>query len=264
MAPEQYQGLVLDLASRGYVVVGVDHAYEGRGQTVDGRALRPDPERRRPVMGSTGFDSAFMDFYRFRVRERVADFKSVSMALPSVLQWIVGRQTEPIFVENVAVVGHSIGGVAAFEACRTDATFAACVNLDGWALRHPFFSTANPERPSPVMYLGKPLSREPAPESETQRTEMLVREQALRARADSLLTIGGHPHYWVTIWDASHDAFSDGPVRKPGVAAGPRSRHLDAVRSYVSGFLDRYLRGVESGLLSPSFRPDFQASLERR
>ncbi|WP_121710468.1 lipase [Streptomyces sp. E5N91] len=109
-------GLAEELASRGYAVAAVDHAYEAPAIShPDGRmtgclACRRHPEGAR-VAATRAADLRF-------VRERLLRSPG-AVGLPRL---------DP---SRVAVVGHSMGGAAAFETLRTDAGFAAAANLDG-------------------------------------------------------------------------------------------------------------------------------------
>ncbi|SDC79197.1 Dienelactone hydrolase [Actinokineospora iranica] len=104
--------LVDDLASRGYVVVTVDHTYESSGvEFPDGRVARSVVFDREPTL----------DLLRGIVDTRVADVRFVLDSLPDGL---VDRS-------RVAVVGHSAGGFAALQAMHDDPRVRAAVNFDG-------------------------------------------------------------------------------------------------------------------------------------
>jgi predicted dienelactone hydrolase len=103
--------LVEDLASRGYVVVGVDHTPVSPVQFPDRVEL---PQR--------GVDAAQV------MRERVRDTSFVLDELARFPSLDVGR---------VGMVGHSMGGFTAAEAMLTEPRIDAGANLDGSMTREP-------------------------------------------------------------------------------------------------------------------------------
>ena len=81
MATEYYSSLLEELASRGFVVLALDHAHEGKGQILpDGRRLTMEVDKHRPPENVR----AILDFYRKRVEQRAADAAFVLSHLPSL------------------------------------------------------------------------------------------------------------------------------------------------------------------------------------
>lgn len=106
--------LAEDLASRGYVVVGVDHTYEGSGVTFpDGR-----------VTGCL-------------LCERDRDFTQIALNRVRdnsfVLDRLLGHATYGRMIDHdrIGVVGHSLGGAAAAGTMLADRRVDAGVNMDG-------------------------------------------------------------------------------------------------------------------------------------
>jgi predicted dienelactone hydrolase len=116
-----YTGLATQLASRGYVVLTLDHPYESAvTQLADGTiATRVDTsprdfEAREPWMAA-------------QLNVRAADFR---FALDRVAEG-AGRLKGHVDLSRVAAVGHSFGGATAVVATARDPRIGAAVNIDG-------------------------------------------------------------------------------------------------------------------------------------
>ncbi len=118
-----YTGLIADLASRGFVVLAVDHPYEvAVTQLANGRiATAIERFAGQPRDG----------FARMAQQQlvRAADLRFVldRLAAPGALGALSGH----LEVERVAAIGHSFGGAAALLAMSEDPRIAAAANLDG-------------------------------------------------------------------------------------------------------------------------------------
>ena len=122
-----------ELASHGYVVVGVNHTYE-TAVTVfaDGRTVPVNPDAQAGALGpQTGPYEE-----RFRQRAAVCDYKAADLA--SVADWLerLAADTDAplagrIDLGRLGAFGHSFGGNAALEWCRNDRRCLAAANLDG-------------------------------------------------------------------------------------------------------------------------------------
>src|SRR5262249_26408442 len=121
-----------ELASYGFVVVGIDHPY-GTELTIlpDGRAVRTtlcdlldysdDEAVRSSIRKAEG-----------ELRVRAADVRFVLDALERLNQSdSEGPFSGRLDTGRVGIFGHSFGGAVAAEVCRTDSRFQAGINLDG-------------------------------------------------------------------------------------------------------------------------------------
>ncbi|MBP2327740.1 dienelactone hydrolase [Kibdelosporangium banguiense] len=104
--------LAEDLASRGYVVAGIDHTYEGAAVTF------PDGRVAACVVCNGGASGAAI------IASRALD---ISFVLDRVLAWYPNL----IDTNRIAAVGHSIGGAAAAATMLADSRVDAGINLDG-------------------------------------------------------------------------------------------------------------------------------------
>jgi dienelactone hydrolase len=212
--------LAEDLASREYVVAGIDHTYENYATTFpDGRVaecLACDSDT------DPGFGPAV-------VQGRAAD---VSFVLDHLtLKW----GADLIDPSRIAMVGQSIGGASAVATMLKDSRVDAGINLDGTAYaRIPKSGFAKP-----FMFIGTP---EHTPGGRDKSWD----------RDWKLLT--GWKR-WLVFAGAEHQSFSDGPLVADalGITAPtgvlPATRAAELTRTYVAAFLDQHLKAQPQVLL---------------
>ncbi len=118
-----YTSLVADLASRGFVVIALDHPYEGPAtELADGRLAIPierflpgDPDRIR--------------YMETRLKPRVGDVRFVIDQLQA--SPANDRLRASLDLSRLAVVGHSFGGATAAAVLAVDSRPSAGADLDG-------------------------------------------------------------------------------------------------------------------------------------
>ncbi|HEX2191079.1 MAG TPA: hypothetical protein VHG51_19380 [Longimicrobiaceae bacterium] len=224
VARSTYTSIVEELASHGYAVAAIDHPHAGLTVWQDGRVLSSAADTRGEAADVARVEAMAGD---------VSFVLDVLLAGMSGAEWLTGRLDRG----RVGALGHSIGGAAALEACRTDARILACADMDG----HPFgrVEEEGVDRPHLVMLNQPEASRRPPPEVGIQRRdEWAARMTRNRAAA-----------YLVTITDTNHYTFSDAPfvvpedvMRRNGAAIPPR-RGWEIVTRGLRAFFSRHLRG---------------------
>ncbi len=138
-APAHYTTLAEDLASHGYVVVGVAPTGSTRnvvfpdGHVEDGTV---DPDQANVEVDADVVRQWTED------AEFAADHLLVQSGLASVVD---GRR--------VGIVGHALGGAIAMRVIARDNRFRAAVNLDGGPLAH---ESGPPNRPLLILLAGPP------------------------------------------------------------------------------------------------------------
>ncbi|UQN09448.1 hypothetical protein [Deinococcus sp. QL22] len=220
----QNSGTFQELASRGFVVVALDHT-DAAAVTVfpDGEARGYDLQRlgiRPEELGEST---------RVLLPIWVADQRLVYDTLTT---W---QASDPLFagrldVRRMGSFGHSFGGVTAFEVCRVELRCRAAVNLDGGL---PQGGLLPAQRPVLLMTSSHSNSLEYA----IQRWRRYV--QAAKA-----------PAMWLEVSGTNHYSFTIMPLMLPLIA--PRSYDPAAGQEtadhYLNVFFDLQLRGVPTGL----------------
>ncbi|GAB2961400.1 alpha/beta hydrolase family protein [Nonomuraea fastidiosa] len=218
--------LAEDLAARGYVVAGIDHAYESHATTLaDGRiaeCLACDSDT------DPGFGTGV-------VAGRAADVSFVLDRLPTA--WKGGERIDR---SRIAMVGQSIGGASALAAMAKDSRVRAGIDMDGttYARIPKGFSR-------PFMFLGSPQHASGGRDTSWDRDWKLL---------------GGWKR-WLVVTGAEHASFTDAPLLGDALgvepaAVLPAARAAEITRTYVAAFLDRHLKGRPQPLLdepSPRF-----------
>ncbi|QIB43771.1 alpha/beta hydrolase family protein [Streptomyces aureoverticillatus] len=242
--------LVEELASRGYVVVTVDHTYESPGvQFPDGSvkdnkplldALAQTPQEKLPQLMKKVLDA------------RVADDKFVLDRLGSLPRGL----GEAVDHKRVGMVGHSAGGMAAAETMYEDKRVKAGVDLDG-TLEHN--SEPKGTNLTPVARHGL-----------DQRPFLLMgRDGSDHTSEPSWGAFWKHSPGWkrdLNLRGSRHQTYTDLAAVLPQAGVGrdvieanigtvDPARATSAQRAYVVSFFDRWLGGRDDHLLDgPSDR----------
>jgi dienelactone hydrolase len=217
---EFYAALAEDLASRGYVVIGMNHPYQVTATRLDDGTLA----RYRPDAAPAGGALAEVAT-RAKISERVADVKFVLDQLPALKEAgaLAGGRLN---LNQVGILGHSNGGITAVTACRQDTRLVACANLDGQLAGGPFGARALDQAPEqPFLFVTK--------------------ETFLHPDIGERFEEAGTGAIRVVVPAAHHDDFADGPLLTPSLALLPRSARqvVGATRGLVAAFFDHTLRG---------------------
>lgn len=226
---EFYDSLASEIASHGYIVVGLNHPYDVAAvELSDHKIAQYYKEQDSTEM------SAHATFIAERIKVRTEDVLFALNQLENLNSSANSPFAGTLDLKSVAVAGHSLGGITASEACKADSRFRACLNLDGIQRGGPFSTedTATPPE-QPFMFLTKESG---LPPKWIEKFESTLES------------------YWVVIHGASHASFTDGALLQPDLL--PISNRADQIMSliqkYTLAFLDQTLKSRQTNLLSKS------------
>ena len=237
-----YTTLAEDLASHGYVVVGMDAPR--RTQLVvfpDGRRIARSSENNADLVGGAALQT-------MALRLESAWSGDITFVLDRLEQLNVsdpsGRFTGRLNLARVGIWGHSLGGSTALQFCHMDHRCKAGIDVDGL----PLSSVIKDGLDKPFMFLLSDHSREQAdPES--------IR---IDANLKSIYrTLPPADRFWVVLKGANHFGFSDGALLKSpvlqsglhslGVLGMDGQQQLTMSRLCLSEFFNIYLKGAPRG-----------------
>ncbi|MFH8384172.1 alpha/beta hydrolase family protein [Kitasatospora sp. NPDC018058] len=254
--------LVEDLASRGYVVVTVDHTWEASEVQFPGGDLATSvfPE----LMGKPDLDIGAV--LRTSLQTRVDDTRFVLDRLAGLRRdrSLPAGLADSLDLDRIGMVGHSAGGFTALQTMHDDPRIAAGINLDGQLHfpgpdgRNGVFlpSVAKDGLDRPFLLMG---TRSDDSGSYHQQPGW-----------DALWQHSTGWHADLTMDGSRHGSYTDAQSLLPQLArqgaVSPEKLAEDvgdvrpdraelATRSYVASFFDRWLRGHDDHLLDgPSAR----------
>lgn len=120
-----YTSLATDLASRGYVVIALDHPYESAVTELANGAIIGEAKT-FPASGSDAEQGGFMVA---RLDTRVADIRFTLNQLDDAraMRKLAGR----LDLDRIYAIGHSFGGAASVAAAQRDPRIKEAANIDG-------------------------------------------------------------------------------------------------------------------------------------
>jgi dienelactone hydrolase len=227
-----YTFILEDLASRGYVVASVDHTYEATAvQFPDGKFVH------------SGFGSHLgkilledEEALAFALVVRLDDLKFVAQELDRVNRSADSPFSGKLDVSKMAIVGHSMGGLAASLAVEREPLFKAALILDVHDGSIPDAIVGGTRKPVFILASG----RQQWTENECQLWNNLRGPRVA-------MNLKGAEHLTPTdaVWLAKY-AVKTGTM-------GP-DKSIAAVRDYIAAFLGTYLldRPLDALLSGPS------------
>jgi fermentation-respiration switch protein FrsA (DUF1100 family) len=145
-----------ELASYGYVIVGLEHPYDTALIIGPGHQLIPFVDQTPQQAGPptvAGLEADVQEVVRW-----TADTKFALDQIETLSQEHDTRFFGRLDLSRIGVFGHSLGGKAAVRLCQTDSRIGACMNQDGEMFGIPFggtepISSLNTERPTTAPFV---------------------------------------------------------------------------------------------------------------
>ena len=253
-----------ELASHGYVVVGISHSF---GCSVTefpgGRIVATDPleERRQFLKDPLALYKQCHD----KIGTWIDDVQMVLDRLEEVNEDVTSPWCGRLDVNKIGMFGHSFGGAVTTQLCRVDERIKA-----GAAMDSPLFgANATTHFAKPFMF----LLAEPMSEAQLtalmhklgltlEQAQAFVRELHPRCipAVEQLFRLLNQDVYKIIVRGADHLAFCDialikeacllsGVMHNLGVGEINGFRATEIVRAYLVAFFDKYLKGRSSELL---------------
>jgi predicted dienelactone hydrolase len=241
-----------ELASYGFVVVGIDHPFASQLTVFpDGRRISTalgewmDFSTDETVKAAVGRANTQLDIRTADARFVLDELERLNRQDPG------GLLTDRLDIDRVGIFGHSFGGAVAMEACRVDSRFAAGINMDGCV----FGGSAETGVRQPFLFMSDDT---PIPDdgslsvcSELHKRRWRFLKQDLNNIRHSLATYGG---YYMTVRGTRHMNFSDSPLSSPlkqRTGAGPISvtRAMRIINDYTLAFFNQFLKKQPQPLL---------------
>ena len=247
-----YTTLAEDLASRGYIVVGVDAPY--RSSVVvfpDGRTLARAPQNDADALTGPAQEQLALRL----VRAWSADQTFVLDRLER-LNAADPRFLHRLDLQRVGIVGHSLGGATALQFCHDDSRCKAVIDLDGAPLGTPVADGIS----QPLLVLLSDHHGDSADETRTVLANIRAIYQRLPPGRRLQLTLRGSNHFQF----ADDAALLKAPILRGilhavGLLPLDGRRQLDLTTHLVGAFLDVYLQGASATeLTTQSSRPGIE------
>lgn len=237
-----YTTLAEDLASHGYIVVGLNAAHLTSVVVLSGHIVyRPaqyDPDS-LPESQAVGLARRLVDAWSNDVGFAIRKLSALNKHDPS------GRFTGRLDLQDIGVVGHSLGGASAANFCYRDPRCKAGIDLDG-RLFGPVVSHGLHQ---PFMFIFEPSGTGKDPVV----AHIMRQVRSMYARLSPTTRLG------ISVAGTNHFSFSDqmlikDPIliwlmRKAGVIGLGGRKGLQIASNYVITFFNVYLKGEPSANL---------------
>jgi len=238
-----FTSILEDLASHGYIVVGIDHTYDNLVTIFPGgRAVRAQDSNRMPPEGVTDKDEIqemFEEMLSKNMEKWVGDIQFVLNELEKINKNDPQNLlTSKFDLSRIGIFGHSFGGAAAAQMCRRDKRCKAGILIDG-GLRG---EGATIPFDKPFMFLLAEKSQDCVSIGDKAYVERYG--QTSKALSYTLFNNLTNDAYRAIIAKANHGIFSDYPFLLPKLpdTIAPL-RGIEITRALLLDFFDTYLKG---------------------
>ncbi|WP_313731664.1 alpha/beta hydrolase family protein [Cohnella nanjingensis] len=237
---------VEELASHGYIVVGIDYAYEAAASVYpDGRA----------AMSKIGADLTSNAKYDEHIPLWTDDATFVLDQVEKLnLNDSTGRFTGKIDMNRVGMFGHSFGGAVTVQMLRKDPRVKAALSMDGGFYGQPV-SDEGLGKPFLMMYSEETYKKVMTAFDDVAGKTGVGSREAFEAPRKEYIQRSAHAlaggGLSILIPGSKHASYSDLALFSPLLGLGsadPRRDHR-IVNEFSVAFFDRYLKGKDDSAL---------------
>lgn len=238
----QNTGQALELASRGYVVIGIQHTYGAVVTVFEDGSIAPNNPNALPANAN---DPNYEAVAQKLVDQWAGDLGYSLDILSNSDTELSKRFSNKLDLNNIGVYGHSTGGGAAIQFCGTDPRCKAVLGMD------PFMRPVSAEviangvsQPSFFMF-----SQGWADDTDSKNNQLFNKFYPNVSNSLGAISIDGTKHY----------DFSDIPLLSPIAPQlglkGPLNgkRVTEIVNTYLIDFFEQTLREKQSALFDGEF-----------
>jgi len=241
---DAYLVILEELASHGYIVIGIDHSYFNLitvfpdGSFASSKKLTAEFEKLLPGEQNE-FQAKAIGIYK-------TDIKFVLDQLATVNQDPASKFYRRLDLEKVCVMGHSAGGTASIELCRNDVRCKAAINLDGW---YDHIIGAEPIQQPLLLLFGSKSIEVVEPTAEYLKKKQLTKElyfeceQKISEHRKRLCAVQNCS--MIILPNVSHGDFGDGILLKWPLRAlndADSYQTILTINKHILEFLDKNLK----------------------
>ncbi|WP_442602016.1 alpha/beta hydrolase family protein [Paenibacillus sp. KN14-4R] len=237
---------VEELASHGYIVVGIDYAYESAA------SMYPDG---KVALSKVDRNLTSNSQYESHIPLWTADATFVLNQLEKLNQYdTAGRFAGKMDLDRVGMLGHSFGGAVTLQMIKNDLRVKAAVSMDG-GFYGPSVSEKGLGKPLLMMYSDETYSRVMTKYEDVAGKLGNVTREAFEAprkeyieKSRNALAGGGLS---ILIPGSKHASFSDLSLFSPmlGLSSSDPRRDHRIVNAFSVAFFDHYLKGKSDSTL---------------
>jgi len=223
---EFYSSLASEIASHGYIVIGINHPYDVTAVELSNGKVAPY-DKEQWSLGIAAHQAYIAKRHKVKVGDALFVLDQLKVLNSSASSPLAGI----LDLNNMVAAGHSLGGIVASDVCKAVPDIKACINFDG-------------------LQKGGPFSMEETALPSTQPFLFLTKEEQLHPKLLQRFETTSESYY-VVVHGASHDSFTDGPQLRPSLLLFPNrtDQFMSVIQKYTLAFLDQILRSQPSELL---------------
>lgn len=261
-----------NLASHGYVVIGIDHSYDCMAAFLPNNKI---------ILQNKHFGGSKFSYVNKRVYTWIEDVRFVLDIIHHLAKADpIGRFSEKLDLNKIGMFGHSMGGATTVNICRLDDRVKAGVSLDGPLLGGEEIIT--PFKKPFMFFLAEdtfqrfkiPFSDQELQKKKVNPEDELEAKKRYEFYIPHLCCLMGKNVYHATLKGSAHQTFCDLPLFKRmsillkllDLETGTIDplRVTTILNRYLVDFFDCYLKGEKTTIIDIPSHPDYPEVIMQR